>query len=737
MAIERPMQLSFLDTLSPAGVKSGHSRPTPPVAPPFLTLGYNSSVADFVAAHLAARSQDDTPIDDSFAYDVKAGKNTDIYDAHTYHTKVPPQGITPFIEHYTRPGELVLDPFCGSGMVGLAALTARRKVLLIDLSPAAAFIAYNFCQPVDAVTFARAVEEMLAYVRPEAAYVYQTRCRVCGGPAEILYTVWSYRYVCPYCDQPLVYAEYALGEEGRIRLSFPCPRCGQSFDKKHGRRLDIVPVFIGYRCAAGCCREWRIPQAPVSTTDLRLLQEIEDRGLPEGLWYPTDELFTGYNTRQPIAAGLIRVDQFYTTRNLWVLARMWEFASHYPDLPLRAKLCFVLTSLYKRVTKFSEYRFWGGSGNMPNWYVPAMINEQNICEVVRRKAREIGKLLAYTRANADFQEFRVSVQSATDLSNIPDGSVDYIFTDPPFGGNINYSEMNLLWEAWLQVLTERTEEAIVNRVQGKSVDNYRWLMTAAFKETYRVLRPGRWMTLIFHNSSEQVWQAIQAAIVKAGFRIGSVHVFDKRQETVKQAVSRNAVGYDLVINCQKTTAPITNYCPLTNVRSEVRRFLADHLRSLSSDDLTERDERKLFSRVLGHFLAAHRTIDLSFAQFRRLLNEECENRAGYWYWRDESVVDSSAGTEGLFADGYHNIYLNAAAQILGEAGTPLHTRDIFQRAVEAGLLDPNRHSRENLLATLSGETSADSSPHFVRVSRGCYALKSHVISWFGLEAVAG
>jgi len=723
MAIERPMQLSFLDTSFPSVGKPGRGRPTPPVVPPFLTLDYNPSLADFVTAHLTGHSQDDTPIDDSFAHDVQAGKNTDIYDAHTYHTKVPPQGIIPFIEHYTHPGELILDPFCGSGMVGLAALTARRKALLIDLSPAAAFIAYNFCQPADVVAFERAVEDMLVYVRVEAAYVYQTQCRVCGGPAEMLYAVWSYRYVCPHCDQPFVYAEYALDEEGRIRRSFPCPHCGEPFDKKHGQRLDIVPMLIGYHCAAGCRRGQRILQDPISETDLHLLQEIENRGLPEGLWYPTDELFPGYNTRQPIAAGLTSVDQFYTTRNLWVLARMWEFAGKFPDLPLRAKLCCVLTSLYKRITKCSEYRFWGGSGNTANWYVPAIINEQNVCKVVRRKAREIGKFLVHACANVNFQEFRVSVQSATDLSNIPDNSIDYIFTDPPFGGNINYSEMNLLWESWLQVSTERTEEAIINRVQGKSVDDYQRLMSAALKEAYRVLRPARWMTLVFHNSSERVWWAIQAAIVKAGFRIGSVHVFDKRQETVKQAVSRNAVGYDLVINCQKLSMPVTDYRPLTNVRSEVRRFLVAHLQSLSSDDLTERDERKLFSRVLGHFLADHRMIDLSFAQFRRLLNEECENRAGYWYWKNEPLVDSSSEAEELLAGGYHNAYLNAAARVLSEAGTPLHTRDIFQRAVETGLLDPNRHSRENLLATLSGETSADSSLHFMRVSRGRYALK--------------
>jgi 16S rRNA G966 N2-methylase RsmD len=73
-----------------------------------------------------------------------AGKNTYVYDAHTYHTKVPPQAIAYLIEHYAEPGELVLDPFCGSGMTGVAALRTGRIPILIDLSPAATFIAYNF-----------------------------------------------------------------------------------------------------------------------------------------------------------------------------------------------------------------------------------------------------------------------------------------------------------------------------------------------------------------------------------------------------------------------------------------------------------------------------------------------------------------------------------------------------------------------------------------------------------------
>src|SRR5271167_1733156 len=56
-----------------------------------------------------------------FAADIKEGKNDPIYNAHSYHTKVPPRSIVPYILHYTQPGDVVLDPFCGSGMTGVAA----------------------------------------------------------------------------------------------------------------------------------------------------------------------------------------------------------------------------------------------------------------------------------------------------------------------------------------------------------------------------------------------------------------------------------------------------------------------------------------------------------------------------------------------------------------------------------------------------------------------------------------
>jgi DNA modification methylase len=90
---------------------------------------YNSdiTVETFIARH--AKPYDpaaDNYFREPFAQDTRVGKNSAIYNAHSFHTKVPPEGIVPYILHYTAPGDLIFDPFCGSGMTGVAALMTGR-----------------------------------------------------------------------------------------------------------------------------------------------------------------------------------------------------------------------------------------------------------------------------------------------------------------------------------------------------------------------------------------------------------------------------------------------------------------------------------------------------------------------------------------------------------------------------------------------------------------------------------
>jgi len=148
----------------------------------------NSKLADFVQSNLLEKVQYEI---EPLPEELVAGKNTYVYDAHTYHTKVPPQAIARLIEHYAEPDGLVLDPFCGSGMTGVAALRVGRKPILIDLSPAATFIAFNFVTPVDDLKYLEAFERVLSTLTDEELSLYGTHCRTCGRLVPMNYMVWS------------------------------------------------------------------------------------------------------------------------------------------------------------------------------------------------------------------------------------------------------------------------------------------------------------------------------------------------------------------------------------------------------------------------------------------------------------------------------------------------------------------------------------------------------------------
>ena len=132
-----------------------------------------------------------------------------------------------------------------------------------------------------------------------------------------------------------------------------------------------------------------------------------------------------------------------------------------------------------------------------------------------------------------------TTQSASDLQQIPKNSVDYAFVDPPFGANLMYSELNYLLEHWIDVFTNAQHEAIQNNYQKKALGEYHGLMLGSFKNVYRILKPGRWLTVEFHNSNNTVWQALQLALWEAGFVIADVRVLDKRKITMLQGTHVN------------------------------------------------------------------------------------------------------------------------------------------------------------------------------------------------------
>lgn len=585
-----------------------------------------------LGAVLAAHSDPSPTRCEPFLSSVSAGKNTYTYDAHTYHTKVPPQGISQVIDAYLPDGGLVLDPFSGSGMTGVAAIACGNDVILNELSPAASFISYNFTHSVNNSAFLSAASGVVERLHRLRNDLYRTTCRECSKPTEILYTVWSYNVLCPHCGDEFRLWDHSRKygrnvREHKFLKEFSCPCCKTVIKKSRLKRTDTEPVLVGYRC----CSKKQIEHEP-NDADLARLARICVMADSYRERAPQVQLPDGVNLNQPKRHGLDSIDRFYTPRNLIAMVALWEEIRRIPDPDLARSVAFAFTSLYQRVTRLSEYRFWGGSGNTANFNVPYISNEANVFVTFLRKAKSIADHYATTAEQYTGHSI-VRTGSATDLSFLPDNSVDFVFTDPPFGANINYSEMNILWEAWLGDRTDAREEAIVSRSQGKDVAEYERLMRQSLCETYRVLRSGHWMVLVFMNSSEKVWTALSNAIRGAGFEIANVSVFDKQHGTFKQFVSDNAAGSDVMIHCRKPTISARKHTESSEAEGlGVRSFLQQRngpiprLPYIHVSRETDIDYRTLYSEYTAKALGRRQGF-VDFSIFRDSIAREIETVA--------------------------------------------------------------------------------------------------------------
>lgn len=577
-------------------------------------------LASMLTEHAAGSFTPDMPMMGG----ASAGKNTYTYDAHTYHTKVPPQGIVEFLRHYLPEGGLVLDPFAGSGMTGVASRIAGADVILNELSPAACFIGHNFTEVVAPDAFAAGLRAILANLSALRRELYTTTCRECGKETEILYTVWSYRVLCPHCEGEFLLWDHCRSyghtvREHKILSEFPCPCCKKTLRKSTLRRTTAEPVFLGYKC----CRKIQVEHS-LTETDAARLKRIEQHPKVAEGYFPANPIPDGVNLNQPKRHGLDRIDRFYTRRNLSALSCLWREIHCIEDTAIAGLIGFAFTSLYQRVTRLSEFRFWGGSGNTAHFNVPFIFNEANVFVTFERKAASILDHLETTAAHYQGKKC-VVCNSAMSLDYLPDECIDFIFTDPPFGANINYSEMNILWEAWLGEFTNPKDEAIVNRHQGKTLADYQELMTRSLSECFRVLRPGHWMLLVFMNSSGKVWDAIKAAVERAGFVAKRIDIFDKQHGTFKQFVSENTAGCDLVLHCKKPLSrQMTAYESVQLSASDsIKEFLCNREGAMPStvylhvERETEIDFRMLYSEWVAYgLLKGHELAD--FATFRSI-----------------------------------------------------------------------------------------------------------------------
>lgn len=570
----------------------------------------------------------EVPYRDPLAQGSSGAKNTAAYNVHSYPTKVPPEAIEPFVEHHTTPGAWVLDPFCGSGMTGLAATRTGRRSVLGDLSPGAVHLAWNLTHPCDAGELATAAASVLEGCAGYLDRLYAVEGRD-GEAAHLNWTLFSQQVACPRCARPsTIWEEGADREEGSVAAEWPCPGCGATIRRRGGEMRDAVPALVSLTDSGG--RHER----PVEASDLVSIAAAA--GDPLG-WHPQVPLDVDremYIRSALHLQGVREVADFWTRRNLRALSRLWEEICAWPDVRIRQALVLAFTNTAWHGTRMRRYNARGGQRPLTGTlYIPQLSIEVNVADVFRNKIRQLTRF--YAEFDPDVQGSHVIRGSAAKL-DLPDESIDYCFTDPPFGSNIFYGDCAVVWESWLDEVTPTELEAVVNKslkpaAGGKTIGEYETTMTAAFREIQRVLKRDAWATVVFQSSDAEVWTALRSAVEEAGFDLANATYIDKRQQSHKgykgRSGSEDVASFDVVLNLHKPGKARRRAKPRAGLEA-ASDLLHRHLESLEPVGADpEHDRRRSLPFLHSLLVQAHfnGSIGLEIGEYA-LVRRICEKR---------------------------------------------------------------------------------------------------------------
>ena len=529
---------------------------------------------------------------------VLAQAHTAIYKMHRYYARRPHNVFAKLIEHYTNPGDIILDPFCGGGVTVVEGLKLKRRVIGVDINPLATWVTRVEVEPVNLDLLENIFEEWFASVTKLIEPFFKTKCPKCGGYGSAEWYEWSNIVVCPNCQKDIV-----LGKAKKIRSGlFECQnkqcksRIQPSECEWKSDRLLSVLVNCN-KCGEGTHREVlagdtkkfskiiKEEKAYLKKFGLKIPNEKfpdMDRARDDNIFGKGVTHFRDLMTvRQRITAALLKKGLTIKKKTNPELGALYHIFSG----TLRYVNKFVFQSPNWQSGKPIE---WAGH----NYWLPFSYYELNPLPPLKKRfkaiktgkneqIKTIGAFCKFPKTPKQWSELNdgatcwILTQSSHDIS-IPDSSVDAIITDPPFGGNVQYGELSDFYLVWLKEylslkgLSDKTMEALETRHQGfdgaKDRDFYENMLFKIFKECRRILKPDGWMVMTFHNRDIGVWMSLHRAALRAGFRLpyesetaNRGMVYQPPVQNYTQTIHQRAAGSmlgDFILSFKPTEAPI-------------------------------------------------------------------------------------------------------------------------------------------------------------------------------------
>lgn len=403
---------------------------------------------------------------DQIKYDRRYSK---LAKMHKYWSRKPWFIVKEYIDKYSNAGDVVLDPFCGSGSIGLEAILLGRNFIGYDLNPFAVLLANSALDlkfDADSYNFEFAKLEKILKEKIMNLYKYKD--------SYILYTIIGPKNEKDY---NAVVANYNFYEKDKISLK-----------KEH-----INPKV----------------------------------NFPKGLKFPDQDFPTKFYKDRFSYKGVKKVSDMFTKRNLLALALIFK---EIESSNLKNKDLFILafTNTLLHVSKLKAEGVRPLSVN--NYWIPDDHIEENVWWRFSDRVENMkkGKLAIMERAKEGKRadNFTIRNESSLEMTAIKDRSIDFVFTDPPYGEAIQYSELSYIWNTWLSKTFHTKEEVIINPKQEKGVNQFNEQIARFLGETKRVLKNEGYFTLCFQNKDPEIWIDLVKKIYNKDFLLVDISSFD-------------------------------------------------------------------------------------------------------------------------------------------------------------------------------------------------------------------